>query len=162
MPNEALISELLSTMDTMKKFSNYRMDFFGLNRGEYFMLVSIHDVQHHGEGISVSALSRKNQITKPAITQMVNTLEAKGLVVRSPDAKDRRIVRVSVTESGRELLRRAHCAFHEIMVKIIGELGEEDTKQLIRIFTKMNDLMEDYIKKNGGKIREPRSEEESI
>ncbi|MCK2222046.1 MarR family transcriptional regulator (plasmid) [Actinomadura sp. ATCC 31491] len=59
-------------------------------------------------------LAAGEQVTQPAITQMVAKLEREGLVERRPDPSDRRAVLVRVTEAGAAIVhgrradRRAH------------------------------------------------------
>jgi DNA-binding MarR family transcriptional regulator len=51
-----------------------------------------------------SALADYLGTTKGTISQTVKALEEKGLIVRQVEAKDRRIVRLELSEAGREML----------------------------------------------------------
>ncbi|MFI7003551.1 MarR family winged helix-turn-helix transcriptional regulator [Nocardia sp. NPDC050175] len=62
-----------------------------------------------GKGpMRVSALKVTEQITQPAITQLVSRLERDGLVERRPDVADGRAVLVRITEAGARIVRTRH------------------------------------------------------
>jgi DNA-binding MarR family transcriptional regulator len=58
--------------------------------------------------MSMSSLAQQMHCDPSNITGIVDRLEAKGLVERSADPKDRRVTRVAPTPSGREALARFH------------------------------------------------------
>ncbi|QLL16100.1 MarR family winged helix-turn-helix transcriptional regulator [Pseudomonas chlororaphis] len=53
-----------------------------------------------------SALAATEQMRSPNLASQLRALEGMGLIQRTPDAQDRRKVRVSLTEDGREALHR--------------------------------------------------------
>lgn len=58
-------------------------------------------------GMSQHDLARKLLVGRSNITMLVPQLEKRGLVRREGDGKDRRIIRLSLTESGVDLLMQA-------------------------------------------------------
>ncbi|MBR7831418.1 MarR family transcriptional regulator [Actinospica sp. MGRD01-02] len=71
-------------------------------------------------------------VDKPYMTQVVDALEQRGLVVRTVDARDRRCRIVSLTEAGRATAERSE----EILTRppaILAGLSDEDLGQLTRI-----------------------------
>jgi DNA-binding MarR family transcriptional regulator len=90
------------------------------------------------EGISVKELADISSVTSGAITQFVDTLVERELVTREGDPIDRRIVRLKLTEQARshfEKFRQEHLAS---MFKIFEVLSDDEIKQLIALFTKMD------------------------
>ena len=59
------------------------------------------------DGITVSALAEETNLALNTVSRMLLTMEASGLVTRVPDADDRRIKRVFLTEKGRAAQRDA-------------------------------------------------------
>ncbi|MDX3225634.1 MarR family winged helix-turn-helix transcriptional regulator [Streptomyces sp. ME19-01-6] len=57
---------------------------------------------------ALSERTRTEQVTQPAITQLVTRLERDGLVERRPDPSDGRAVLVHITEAGRQIGRSRH------------------------------------------------------
>jgi Transcriptional regulators len=88
------------------------------------------------EGVKVSDLSKFLRVTSPTVTQLLNRLDEMGLVIRKEDPKDRRAVRVSLTEEGDLTAKKALKGFLDRMNGLIEYLGEEDTEQLTRLLKK--------------------------
>jgi len=90
------------------------------------------------EGISVKELAESSSVTPGAITQFVDALVERGLVAREGDPSDRRVVRLKLTELAKnqfEKFRREHLAS---MYKIFDVLNDDEIKQLIKLFTKLD------------------------
>jgi DNA-binding MarR family transcriptional regulator len=58
-------------------------------------------------GLSGAELARDCMLTPQTTNQIISLLAAAGLLERRPDARDRRLRRMVVTEAGRDLLSRA-------------------------------------------------------
>jgi DNA-binding MarR family transcriptional regulator len=54
----------------------------------------------------ITEIAEQERISQPTVTAMVMRLEQRGLVERGSDPADGRAVLVSITDAGRELLRR--------------------------------------------------------
>ena len=61
-----------------------------------------------GESISCSEIAERTLITKGGITGILDRLEARGLVKRSPSSNDRRSVLVRLSGKGVELFRKLY------------------------------------------------------
>ena len=57
-----------------------------------------------GGPISLGDLAAAEQVRAPTVTRLVASLEAEGLVEREADARDRRVVRLRATPTGRAVL----------------------------------------------------------
>jgi DNA-binding MarR family transcriptional regulator len=75
--------------------------------------------------ISLSDLAEKLTCVRSNVTQLVDRLEADGLVKRTDDPTDRRGVRAEVTKLGRER--------HAAGLKVVNKVHEEVAKQLSTI-----------------------------
>lgn len=84
-------------------------------------------------GIKVSEISSVMKVAPPTITQMINNLEAAGLVERTMDKTDRRAVRVSLTDEGMKKVLKAKEEFHSSLNGLIEYLGEEKSNQLAEL-----------------------------
>jgi DNA-binding MarR family transcriptional regulator len=87
----------------------------------------------HEDGVRSSELAHHLHIAPRSATEVVDTLEAKGLVQRSPDPTDRRATLVSLTPRGIELsseVRRARGLESE---RLFERLSKTDRAQLARI-----------------------------
>lgn len=73
----------------------------------------------------------------PAVTGLVARMEAAGLVVRSPDPKDRRGAVVALTEAGREAGERADAILRELNASIAERLGDTDADLVYDALTRL-------------------------
>jgi len=55
--------------------------------------------------LRLTALAAREGVTQPAMTQMVSRLQGSGLVTREADPSDGRVVRIVITEKGRDVMR---------------------------------------------------------
>ncbi|MHB8806918.1 MAG: MarR family winged helix-turn-helix transcriptional regulator [Anaerolineaceae bacterium] len=95
-------------------------------------LIQFHILRHIRHGIhSVGGLAEKQQISRPAISQAVETLVEKGLVIRLPDAQDRRYVRLELTESATELLEVVFSKNRQWMAKKMASLKQDELETIM-------------------------------
>jgi MarR family transcriptional regulator, organic hydroperoxide resistance regulator len=82
----------------------------GLYRGQPPVLFELgkHD------GITQSELAETIEVTQATLTNILNRMEASGLVTRQRDSEDARCSRIHLTEEGREKLKQA---IHQTLVK---------------------------------------------
>ena len=69
-------------------------------------LAALATIDHLGP-ITLGELAAVEQVQPPSMTRIVARLEETGLAVREVDAHDRRIVRVRITDAGRETIERS-------------------------------------------------------
>ncbi|MBP3964897.1 MarR family winged helix-turn-helix transcriptional regulator [Paenibacillus lignilyticus] len=84
-------------------------------------------------GLKASELSSLMNVASPTITQTVNVLTARGLLERSADPSDRRVVRIKLTEEGARLTGLARAAMHARMNGLIEHLGEDRAALLVEL-----------------------------
>jgi DNA-binding MarR family transcriptional regulator len=90
------------------------------------------------QGMKASELSGFLRVSSPTVTQMVNVLEARGLLERRPDPTDRRIVRIRLTEEGKRETGLAEAAMMESLNGFIRHIGHERAEQLIELLDEMH------------------------
>lgn len=81
-------------------------------------------------GATVSQLAERAQMTKQAMAELVQHLEAHGYVTRVPDPHDRRAKLVLPTERGQEVVRLAQELVPELEGQIERALGADRVWQL--------------------------------
>lgn len=59
------------------------------------------------EGIRMTDLSSRILLSKSGLTTLVDRLEERGLMARTPDPSDRRAIRVGLTDMGEDTFRHA-------------------------------------------------------
>ncbi|ASA26533.1 hypothetical protein B9T62_29875 [Paenibacillus donghaensis] len=94
------------------------------------------------EGLKVSEISRFLDLTPPTITQLINSLEAKGMVERQADPSDRRVVRIKLTEQGKVVTRQAKHHMDTTLNRLVEYLGEEESNMLAELLLRVHEFVE--------------------
>ena len=102
---------------------------YGMSMGEDPVLEYL---SRQDEGMNPSDLAKKLGYTRPRMTRILDSLEAKGYVERVPDESDRRRVIAYCTEEGRR-----HAGDHSSngvssLAKTLSMMGEHDARELLR------------------------------
>jgi len=85
------------------------------------------------EGRSCSEIAERMINRDPDITRLVDRLERRGLVVRSREGRDRRVITTRITPTGLELLQSLDRPIEEFNRKLLGHLGEQQLSTLIKL-----------------------------
>jgi DNA-binding MarR family transcriptional regulator len=85
----------------------------------------------------VNDLAQEVNLSSGATTLALNRLEKEGLIVRSRDEEDRRIVWVELTEKGRSLILRLVEKRHRVWEKMLSTLTPEEEQEFLRLLERM-------------------------
>ncbi|MFE7772905.1 MarR family winged helix-turn-helix transcriptional regulator [Streptomyces sp. NPDC057445] len=110
---------------------------FGISRGEFDVLATL---RRSGEPYTLSPrqLSATLMLTTGGMTGRLDKLERAGLLSRSPDPHDRRGLRVTLSERGREVVDGAVVAGLDAQRKALeGALDAEEAEQLSGLLRKL-------------------------
>jgi DNA-binding MarR family transcriptional regulator len=83
-------------------------------------------------GLSGAELARQCLLTPQTVNEIVTLLSAAGLIERRPDGRDKRLLRMLVTDAGRDLLVRARPAVHAVEARMTATLDDPDQALLRR------------------------------
>lgn len=117
---------------TNKKVEKYMTSFFediGINVAQSFILSCLLD----NDGCTLSEISTRAQIENSSLTTMADKLERLGLVERKLDPQNRRVIRLFLTDSGRELAEKVLKAGEEFDQYLVNMLGN-DVEKLFAYF----------------------------
>ena len=135
--NEAIAQELSRTLVQFKKFGGPARNEQAIRPSEFTLLYTmLQFADPESKGIKVSDLSVQLQITPAGVTHTINSLEEGGYLERLADPTDRRVVLVRATTKGREVMESMRKEHFEFLRGLTNFLGEQDSKELIRILTK--------------------------
>ncbi|MDR0267274.1 MarR family transcriptional regulator [Paenibacillus sp.] len=104
----------------------------------YFISMNVKD---DSPGLMVSEISGKLNITSPTVTHHINNLEAQELVERHADSVDRRVVRIRLSDKGKEYIQRINEARLNMFVGLVKHLGEEESMLFAEMLRKTSDYM---------------------
>jgi DNA-binding MarR family transcriptional regulator len=81
------------------------------------------------DGLSSAQLARRHFVTPQAMNQLVASLERDGLIRREPDSANRRILRASLTDTGRATLAACHEAVDKLERRMLTEFSSEQQRE---------------------------------
>lgn len=99
---------------------------FGITALQYTAL----SVLDRHPGMSGAQLARRSFVSPQAGSEMVAVLERKGLISRSPDEANRRVLRIGLTASGRELLEACDDAVDGLEYRMLQRLSRTRVEEL--------------------------------
>ncbi|HWQ63291.1 MAG TPA: MarR family transcriptional regulator [Methanospirillum sp.] len=79
---------------------------------------------------SMTELCNQMFISKPYMTRLVDTLVSEELVERQPDAKDRRVINISMTDRGMEYLRNMLTELRDHMKSFLSGFSSTDLETI--------------------------------
>jgi DNA-binding MarR family transcriptional regulator len=89
--------------------------------------------------LTLSQLAERHCCGKSNITQLIDRLEADGLVQRVADSEDRRTIRATLTEAGRAAYTRANSILAEQERSLDSRLGADSRAALAQHLTKLGE-----------------------
>ncbi|PYX05786.1 MAG: MarR family transcriptional regulator [Acidobacteria bacterium] len=127
---EALLS-LQRTADQLQWRIFELLKPYGVSPTQYNALRILRGAKEQGRSCSEIADRMINR--DPDVTRLIDRLERRGLVQRAREKKDRRVVTARITSAGLELLKELDRPVEEFNRKMLGHLGEQKLKRLIKL-----------------------------
>lgn len=113
----------------------------GLTPRHIRVLDNIYKPEQQGRTVRISDISDAMRSTRPSITKLVNELQKKGYVEKTPDTGDKRVILVNMTPSGREVHEFYCLRYHEWLSQLLEPIPAEDIKAAIRAIHGAYELM---------------------
>ena len=108
-----------------------------LSRTEAGLLVTLTDGPRR-----ITELADSEALAQPTVTQLVDKLERRSLVVRERSSGDGRVVLVSISADGRQQLEEAREQTRALMRSAMDELSDEELAELVAAGETMGRLIE--------------------
>jgi len=91
--------------------------------------------------LSMSTLGNRLYISRPYMTNLVDGLIKDGYVRRDNDIVDRRVINISITESGLKHLKLAHSQYKNYVKDLLAGLNPEDLETLCASTEKVETIL---------------------
>lgn len=86
---------------------------------------------------TMSELAHKFGVSLPSITELVNKLVENGMVERTADVNDRRVMRIELTPSAKAICSKIMGAYKLKLDKTLGSLTTEEQETFITLLEKI-------------------------
>lgn len=98
-------------------------------------------LKREGTPLSMSELGKRQYISKPYMTILVDQLIQDGYVHRIPDTTDRRVINIAITSEGKKHIRQAASRYKETVKDMLSELDRQDLEDLCQSLEKLRTII---------------------
>ncbi|SBT41920.1 transcriptional regulator, MarR family [Micromonospora auratinigra] len=95
----------------------------GLTHAQYVLLSSLHALGRTGRHPSQRELADHTGLEALYVSKLARALETDGLVARTRDPEDTRVVRLALTERGQQVVRPAIDTVQRLLDQLLAPLG---------------------------------------
>ncbi|WP_409251052.1 MarR family winged helix-turn-helix transcriptional regulator [Bacillus sp. SCS-153A] len=127
------LEELFRNVFRMMKHDITRLYGQYLSSGELLVLKFLSE---HGE-MKASDLSKKMEVSASHVTSVTDSLTEKGYVTRQRSSIDRRVVELTLTEKGSEILDKCMQMKSEYFQEKFATFSKNELEQMIYLFSKL-------------------------
>jgi DNA-binding MarR family transcriptional regulator len=107
-----------------------------------FVLLT-HLVQH--KTISMTEISAKLHISKPAVTNLVDRLEKHGFLKRLPHPNDRRVYLIGIQPKGDRVVRETQVHAFGILLKAFDQFNAKEQKVISQFYALLSSTMDNFL-----------------
>jgi DNA-binding MarR family transcriptional regulator len=100
-------------------------------------LAALHQLTEAGDSLPLGQLAERLSCVKSNVTQLVDRLEADGLVTRTSDANDRRSRLAILTDAGREAYAKGSDIKTQVERELFGVLTPAESDTLHHLLSKL-------------------------
>jgi len=98
---------------------------------------------HRHPDLSQQNLARRLLVGRSNITMLLPQLEAQRLLQRTPDARDKRVMRLKLTPSGEELLSKALKVYADLVERVMAQSSDAECNLIGARMTQIAELLKD-------------------
>ncbi|MCK9526584.1 MAG: MarR family transcriptional regulator [Limnochordia bacterium] len=123
-----------TTIHSARKLINERLQPLGLTSAEGNILLS---VLNSDRVLMQEDLVDQLEISKPAVSRALVSLERKGLITREKDTLDKRVFRVRLTDRASQIGPQIEAIYEGLFTRASQGVAEEEIEDFIAIFRRV-------------------------
>lgn len=126
-----VILNLMRTADAISRGGEDILKLAGLSGTQYNVLRILRGAGE--QGLCCREVAERMITRDPDITRLVDRLERRGLLIRSRDGQDRRVIIVRITPSGQEMLKELDSPMDEFNRNRLSRMKKDDLRKLLEL-----------------------------
>ena len=130
---DEFLAVLTSVSRAVKTHLESQLLAYGVHAGQQFILECL----WREDGLTPGELAQRIGVETPTVTRAAQRMEVTGLVRRIPDPDDARLVRVYLTERGREVQTLLPALLHAATEEVLVGLKQEERTELVRLLKRV-------------------------
>jgi DNA-binding MarR family transcriptional regulator len=139
-PGLAAVTSIIRVHQVLTQRADQILAPIGLTFSRYEVLVLLYFCDG---SLPLTQLGKLLQVHQTSVTNLVDKLEAKGFVKRTPHPTDRRSTIAQITPTGRELTQKAIKSLNSELFRDLG-LTDDEVRVLMTVLTKMRRSWGDF------------------
>ena len=134
-PFESLQAEvylnLMRTADALARGVDDILKLAGLSQTQYNILRILKGAGD--QGLCCREVGERMITRDPDITRLLDRIERRGLVARSRDSRDRRVITARITATGQKLLKDLDASLTEYNRKLLSHMDKDDLGKFVEL-----------------------------
>lgn len=130
---------LARVYDKVQRRTQQHLRRFGLTAAQFDVLAQVGSA----EGLCQQDLAERLLVTKGNVCGLIDRMEQAGLVVRRPDAVDRRVHRLELTPDGRRLYAEAVPSQERLIAELLECLDQQEQQALHGLLRRLDRAIDD-------------------
>ncbi|OGX13450.1 MAG: hypothetical protein A2351_06815 [Omnitrophica bacterium RIFOXYB12_FULL_50_7] len=95
--------------------------------------------------VSMTEISGRLEITKPAVTNLVDRLEEKRCLKRVPHTEDRRVILLEILPKGKKIITEIQGQSLDLLLKAYDQFNEKEHQVISRFYSTVSRVMDDFL-----------------
>ena len=95
--------------------------------------------------VSMTEISDRLEISKPAVTNLVDRLEEKKFLKRAPDTKDRRVILLQILPKGKKIMTEIQGQSLELLLKAYDQFNGKEHQVISCFYATVSKVMDDFL-----------------
>ena len=136
-PTEEFIFNFVDKFKPLFFPEKWKNSFLDYSKNEIFVLIYV----YRKGSVNMSEIAEYIDVPLNTATGIIGRLEKKGVVIRQRDTEDKRVVTVSMTPEGMQVLRDELNSISFYYNHLMDSLSEEEKILLLKILSKLMDAV---------------------
>jgi len=128
---EEAFLNLQRTADVLARGMGEALKPWGLPQAQYNALRILRGADR--SGLACREIGERMVTHDPDITRLLDRLEARGLIMRSREKADRRVITARITSEGMSILEQLDQPIEQVLKRRLGHLGKKQLRLLIEL-----------------------------
>ncbi len=95
--------------------------------------------------VSMTEVSSHLEITKPAVTNLVDRLEEKKCLKRVPHPEDRRVILLEILPKGKKIITEIQGRSLDLLLKAYDQFNGKEHRAISRFYETVSKVMDDFL-----------------
>jgi DNA-binding MarR family transcriptional regulator len=95
--------------------------------------------------VSMTEISTRLEITKPAVTNLVDRLEEKKFLKRIPHGKDRRVILLEILPKGKKVIHEIRTHSLDLLLRAYDQFDEKEHHVISRFYATVSKVLDDFL-----------------